>query len=88
MVLIAAAALSVQANELNRNGELYVIRKPNLKTKIVDGTSLAVAAVLHMIPPGTKDVLFLGDASNKVVTVLALALCEREIQVPAEKHSL
>ncbi|RLN08014.1 protein ECERIFERUM 1-like [Panicum miliaceum] len=69
-----------QANELNRNGELYVIRKPNLKMKIVDGTSLAVAAVLHMIPQGTKDVLFLGDAS-KVTTVLALALCEREIQV-------
>ncbi|PUZ78203.1 hypothetical protein GQ55_1G434300 [Panicum hallii var. hallii] len=69
-----------QANELNRNGELYVIRKPNLKTKIVDGASLAVAAVLHMIPPGTKDVLFLGDAS-KVTTVLASALCEQEIQV-------
>jgi len=86
MVLIAAAALSVQANELNRNGELYVIRKPNLKTKIVDGTSLAVAAVVHMIPPGTKDVLLLGDA-NKVATVLASALCEREILVP-EKHSL
>ncbi|CAO2047053.1 unnamed protein product [Urochloa humidicola] len=69
-----------QANELNRNGELYVIRKPNLKTKIVDGTSLAVAAVLHMIPQGAKDVLLLGDAS-KVSTVLASALCEREIQV-------
>ncbi|CAN6279636.1 unnamed protein product [Urochloa humidicola] len=69
-----------QANQLNRNGELYVIRKPNLKTRIVDGTSLAVAAVLHMIPQGTKDVLLLGDAS-KVSTVLASALCEREIQV-------
>jgi aldehyde decarbonylase len=80
MVLITTA-LSAQANELNRNGELYVIRKPNLKTKIVDGASLAVAAVLHMIPPGTKDVLFLGDAS-KVTTVLASALCEQEIQVP------
>lgn len=75
--------MSVQKNELNRNGELYVIRKPNLKTKIVDGTSLAVAAVLHMIPQGTKDVLLLGDAT-KVSTVLASALCEREIQVPAE----
>ena len=60
--------------------------KPNLKTKIVDGTSLAVAAVVHMIPPGTKDVLLLGDA-NKVATVLASALCEREIEV-LEKHSL
>ena len=48
------------------------------QTKIVDGTNLAVAAMLHMIPPGTNDVLFLGDAS-KVVTVLASTLCEREI---------
>jgi hypothetical protein len=57
-----------------------VIRKPALKTKIVDGTSLAVAAVLHMIPRGAKDVLLLGKES-KVVVVLAQALCERDIQV-------
>ena len=64
---------------MNRNGELYVIRNPGLKTKIVDGTSLAVAAVLHMIPEGAKDVLLLGKES-KVVAVLAQALCERNIQ--------
>ncbi|XP_062220702.1 very-long-chain aldehyde decarbonylase GL1-6-like [Phragmites australis] len=69
-----------QAYELNKNGELYIIRKPNLKTKIVDGSSLAAAAVLHMIPEGTKDVLLLGNA-NKISFVLTLALCEREIQV-------
>jgi aldehyde decarbonylase len=65
---------------MNRNGELYVIRKPSLQTKIVDGTSLAVAAVLHTIPRAAKDVLLLGKES-KVVRVLAQALCEREIQV-------
>lgn len=70
----------MQGYELNRNGELYVIRNPGLKTKIVDGTSLAVAAVLHMIPQGAKDVLLLGKP-NKVVSVLALTLCEREFQV-------
>ncbi|KAJ1281583.1 hypothetical protein BS78_04G316900 [Paspalum vaginatum] len=69
-----------QASELNRQGELYVIRNPNLKTKIVDGTSLAVGAVLHKIPRGTSDVLLLGDAT-KITSVLASALCEREIQV-------
>uniref|UniRef100_A0A0D9VMJ4 aldehyde oxygenase (deformylating) n=1 Tax=Leersia perrieri TaxID=77586 RepID=A0A0D9VMJ4_9ORYZ len=69
-----------QGYEMNRNGELYVIRKPSLKTKIVDGTSLAVAAVLHMIPQGTKDVLLLGNA-NKISFVLTLTLCKREIQV-------
>uniref|UniRef100_M8BDM2 aldehyde oxygenase (deformylating) n=1 Tax=Aegilops tauschii TaxID=37682 RepID=M8BDM2_AEGTA len=66
--------------ELNRNGELYVIRKPEIKTKIVDGTSLAVAAVLHMVPRGARDVLLLGKEC-KVVAVLAQALCERNIQV-------
>ena len=71
----------VQANELNKNGELYVIRKPDLRTKIVDGTSLAAAAVLHMIPRGTADVLLLGDAGGKMAAVLASALCERQIQV-------
>lgn len=69
-----------QGHELNRNGELYIIRKPSLKTKIVDGTSLAVAAVLHMIPRGTRDVLLLGNA-NKIAFVLSVALCKREIQV-------
>lgn len=72
--------LYVQGYELNRNGELYIIRKPSLKTKIVDGTSLAVAAVLHMIPQGTGDVLLLGNA-NKIAFVLTVALCKREIQV-------
>jgi aldehyde decarbonylase len=79
--------LCIQAYELNKNGELYVIRKPSLKTKIVDGTSLAVAAVLHMIPHGTRDVLLLGNA-NKMSSVLALALCQREIQVSNELGGL
>lgn len=75
-----------QGYEMNRNGELYVIRKPSLQTKIVDGTSLAVAAVLHTIPRAAKDVLLLGKES-KVVRVLAQALCEREIQVRvADEH--
>ncbi|XP_040377421.1 very-long-chain aldehyde decarbonylase GL1-6 [Oryza brachyantha] len=69
-----------QGYDLNRNGELYVTRKPNLKTKIVDGTSLAVAAVLNMIPHGTSDVLLLGNA-NKISLVLTLSLCKRETQV-------
>jgi aldehyde decarbonylase len=71
----------MQAYDLNKNGELYVIRKPSLKTRIVDGTSLAVAAVLRMIPRGARDVLLLGRPT-KMASVLALALCEqREIQV-------
>lgn len=80
--LPVACGLCAQANELNKNGELYVIRKPSMRTKIVDGTSLAAAAVLHMIPEGTDEVLLLGDGGgNKMAGVLASALCEREIQV-------
>ena len=79
-MLIKSIQLYVQGYDLNRNGELYVVRKPSLKTKIVDGTSLAVAAVLNMIPQGTKDVLLLGNA-NKISLVLTLSLCKREIQV-------
>uniref|UniRef100_A0ACD5YW48 Uncharacterized protein n=1 Tax=Avena sativa TaxID=4498 RepID=A0ACD5YW48_AVESA len=76
-----------QGYELNRNGELYVIRKPGLKTRIVDGTSLSVAAVLHMVPRGAKEVLLLGKES-KVVLVLAQALLERDIQVLVAEENL
>ncbi|KAL6912360.1 hypothetical protein ACP4OV_001165 [Aristida adscensionis] len=76
-----------QAQELNRNGELYVMRNPSMKTRIVDGTSLAVAAVLHMIPQGTNDVLLLGNPS-KMSFVLASALAERQIQVEVADEEL
>nr|CAB3454263.1 unnamed protein product [Digitaria exilis] len=62
-------------------GELYITRKPNLKTKIVDGTNLAAAAVLHMIPEAANAVLLLANANDKMSYVLSLALCEREIRV-------
>ncbi|KAF8691714.1 hypothetical protein HU200_040100 [Digitaria exilis] len=78
-----------QANELNRNGELYVIRKPSLKTKIVDGTSLAVAAVVHMIPQGTKDVLLLGDLSKVQMVDKDLYEClKQELRPELHKHML
>ncbi|GJN22528.1 hypothetical protein PR202_gb10101 [Eleusine coracana subsp. coracana] len=84
---VVTLGLLNQAYEMNKNGELYVIRKPSLKTKIVDGTSLAVAAVLHMIPHGTNDVLLLGNPS-KMTFVLTLALCERETQVQVADQDL
>ncbi|CAN6175349.1 unnamed protein product [Urochloa humidicola] len=77
-----------QGYELNRNGELYIIKNPDLQVKIVDGTSLAAAAVLHVIPEGTKTVLLLGNANIKMSSVLSLALCEREIQVEVVEEDL
>ncbi|KAG8363490.1 hypothetical protein BUALT_Bualt19G0027800 [Buddleja alternifolia] len=65
---------------LNRNGELFLRRHPQLKVKLVDGSSLAVAIVLNSIPKGTTQVVLRGNLS-KVAYSLALALCQGGIQV-------
>jgi aldehyde decarbonylase len=70
----------LQGEELNGYGELYVQRYPRLKTKVVDGSSLAVAAVLNSIPKGTTQVLHRGNLS-KVAYAVVLNLCRRGIQV-------
>ncbi|KAG0458649.1 hypothetical protein HPP92_021777 [Vanilla planifolia] len=46
-----------QGDELNAYGKLYIQNNPQLKIKIVDGTSLAAAVVLNSIPKGTKQAL-------------------------------
>ena len=71
----------MQGEEVNMNGELYIQRNPNLKIKVVDGSSLAVAVILNSIPKGTTKVLFRGKLS-KVAYFTALALCQKGIQVP------
>ena len=65
---------------MNRNGELFIRRNPGIKVKLVDGSSLVVAVVLNNIPRGTTQVVFRGNF-NKVASYLALALCQRGIQV-------
>ncbi|WVZ64482.1 hypothetical protein U9M48_013989 [Paspalum notatum var. saurae] len=75
----------MQGYDLNR---LYISRKPSLRTKIVDGTSLAAAAVIHMIPEGTKAVLLLGNTNNKMSAVLTHGLCERGIRVEVVDQDL
>ncbi|KAJ6798626.1 protein ECERIFERUM 1-like isoform X1 [Iris pallida] len=77
---VMSFGLMNQRDELNQFGELY--RKNNLKLriKLVDGTSLAAAVVLHTLPPGTKEALLVGKLS-KLSYVLALALCQKSIQV-------
>lgn len=71
---------SPQEEELNGNGELYIRKHPNLKVKLVDGSSLAVAIVLNSIPKGTTQVLLRGNLS-KVAYSVALVLCQRGTQV-------
>lgn len=70
----------MQGEDLNRYGELYVQKYPRLKTKVVDGSSLAVAAVLNSIPKAATQVLHRGNIS-KVASAVVLNLCQRGIQV-------
>lgn len=70
----------IQEEGLNRNGELFLRRQPQLKVKLVDGSSLAVAIVLNNIPKGTTQVVLCGNLS-KVAYSIALALCQGGIQV-------
>ncbi|KAL2460982.1 Protein ECERIFERUM 1 [Abeliophyllum distichum] len=79
-IKVLSLGLLNQEEELNGNGELYVRKHPNLKVKLVDGSSLAVAVVLNSIPKGTTQVVFRGNLS-KVAYSLALALCQGGIQV-------
>ncbi|KAA8520392.1 hypothetical protein F0562_014648 [Nyssa sinensis] len=79
-IKVLSLGLLNQGEELNRNGELYIRRQPQLKVKVVDGSSLAVAVVLNSIPKGTTQVLLRGHLS-KVAYSIALALCQMDIQV-------
>ncbi|XP_073011599.1 very-long-chain aldehyde decarbonylase GL1-6-like [Typha latifolia] len=67
--------------------ENFVERNPNLKIKIVDGTSLAVAVLLHSIPEYTKSVLLAGNFT-KTAYFLTLALCQKEVQVEVVQREL
>lgn len=69
-----------QGEQLNGNGKLYIERHPELKLKVVDGSSLVVAVVLNTIPKGTTQVLLRGKLT-KVAYAIAKALCQRGIQV-------
>ncbi|XP_059651701.1 very-long-chain aldehyde decarbonylase CER1-like isoform X1 [Cornus florida] len=77
---VLSLGLLNQGEELNGNGELYIRRHPQLKVKVVDGSSLAVAVVLNSIPEGTTKLL-LNAKVSKLAYSIAFALCQRGIQV-------
>ncbi|KAL6130486.1 hypothetical protein ACLB2K_068865 [Fragaria x ananassa] len=79
-VKVLTLGLLNQSEELNRYGGLYVHRNPQLKIKVVDGSSLAVAVILNSIPKGTTEVLLRGNLT-KVAYALAFSLCQKGIQV-------
>lgn len=70
----------MQGEEINGYGELFIRKQPNLKVKLVDGSSLAIALVLNNIPKETAQVLLRGNLT-KVACVVANSLCERGIKV-------
>ncbi|PON87544.1 Fatty acid hydroxylase [Trema orientale] len=78
--ILDAEEKGVKSEELNAYGEVYVKRYPQLKVKVVDGSSLAVAVVLNSIPKGTTQVLLRGKLT-KVAYAIAFALCQKGIQV-------
>ncbi|XP_065864887.1 very-long-chain aldehyde decarbonylase CER1-like isoform X1 [Euphorbia lathyris] len=79
-VKVLSLGLLNQAKEVNKHEEIYVERHPRLKTKLVDGSSLAVAVVVNSIPKETTQLLLTGRLIE-IACAVALSLCRREIQV-------
>ncbi|XP_022000021.1 very-long-chain aldehyde decarbonylase CER1 isoform X2 [Helianthus annuus] len=84
-VKVLTLGLLNQREEFNNSGELFIRRNPKLKVKLVDGSSLVVAVVVNNIPRGTTQVVFRGNF-NKIACYLALALCQKGIQVAVSRE--
>ncbi|VVA89556.1 unnamed protein product [Arabis nemorensis] len=79
-VKVLSLGLMNQGEELNRNGEAYVHKHPELKVRVVDGSRLAAAIVVNTLPKATTNVVITGNLT-KIVYTIASALCQRGIQV-------
>ncbi|KAJ0475621.1 putative fatty acid hydroxylase [Helianthus annuus] len=84
-VKVLTLGLLNQREEFNNSGELFIRRNPKLKVKLVNGSSLVVAVVVNNIPRGTTQVAFRGNF-NKIACYLALALCQKGIQVVVSRE--
>ncbi|GMH00664.1 hypothetical protein Nepgr_002503 [Nepenthes gracilis] len=72
--------LTLVGEELNENGKIYIQKNPMLKVRLVDGSSLAVAAILNSIPKGTTQVLLRGKLS-KVAYAISHSLSHKGIKI-------
>ncbi|KAF6994538.1 hypothetical protein CFC21_011214 [Triticum aestivum] len=77
---VVSLGLLNQAHSLNGSGELYLQKYPKWGVRLVDGTSLAAAVVIHTIPQGTNQVILAGKIS-KVARSVAAALCKKNVKV-------
>ncbi|KAK9106940.1 hypothetical protein Syun_022951 [Stephania yunnanensis] len=81
-VKVMSLGLLNQDQELNKHGALFIQKHPNMKLRVVDGSGLAVATVLHSIPKGTKQVFLHGNIiSSKVIFAIVKALILDGVQV-------
>ncbi|XP_010535406.1 PREDICTED: protein ECERIFERUM 1-like [Tarenaya hassleriana] len=85
-VKVLSLGLMNQGEELNKNGKEYIEKHPELRVRVVDGSSLAAAVVINSIPKGTTDVVMRGSLT-KVAYAIASALCRRGIQVTALRRN-
>ncbi|CAF2123093.1 unnamed protein product [Brassica rapa] len=88
--ILEAEKKDVRGEELNGYGEMYVRKYPKLKIRIVDGSSLAAAVVVHSIPVDTREVLFRGRIT-KIGRAIVISLCQNGIKVMVlreEEHSM
>ncbi|KFK42594.1 hypothetical protein AALP_AA1G015600 [Arabis alpina] len=79
-VKVLSLGLMNQGEELNRNGEVYIHKHPELKVRVVDGSRLAAAVVINSLPKATTTVVVTGNLT-KVAYTIASALCHRGVQV-------
>ncbi|RZC02470.1 very-long-chain aldehyde decarbonylase CER1-like [Glycine soja] len=79
-IKVLSLGLLNQGEDLNSYGGFYVSKHPNLKVKVIDGSSLATAIVLNSIPNGTTQVLLRGKLT-KVAYTIAFTLCQQGVQV-------
>ncbi|OMO89177.1 Fatty acid hydroxylase [Corchorus olitorius] len=77
---VLSLGLLNQNEEFSRNVELYMKKNPQLKIKVVDGSSLTAAIVLNSIPKDTTQVVLRGRIS-KEACLLVQGLCQKGIQV-------
>ncbi|OMO49505.1 Fatty acid hydroxylase [Corchorus capsularis] len=77
---VLSLGLLNQNEEFSRNVELYMKKNPQLKIKVVDGSSLIAAIVLNSIPKDKTQVVLRGRIS-KEACLLVQALCQKGIQV-------
>ncbi|KAH0913756.1 hypothetical protein HID58_037077 [Brassica napus] len=79
-VKVLSLGLMNQGEELNRNGEVYIHKHPEMKVRVVDGSRLTAAVVINSLPKSTTKIVMTGNLT-KVAYTIASALCQRGVEV-------